>query len=77
MRRRFRGAGGASRPAAIKLLRRNALALTIEEEGAVRVVREWAANRGEAALVPRKAGEAGAMSIGGLRRIVEFRADTT
>lgn len=48
---------------------RAAVPLTIEQEGAVRVVRDWAANRGEAALVPRRAGEAGAMSVAGLRRM--------
>lgn len=50
---------------------RTAVPLSIEEDGAVRVVREWAGNRGEAALVPRRAGEAGAMSVAGLRRVVD------
>ncbi len=48
---------------------RTAVPLTIEEHGAVEVVRAWAGNRGEAALVPRKAGEAGAMSVAGMRRV--------
>ena len=44
--------------------------LTVEEHVAVQTVRAWAANRGEGALVPRKAGENGAMSREGLRRVV-------
>lgn len=49
---------------------RKAVLLTIAEHVAVQTVRAWAANRGEAALVPRRAGEAGAMSVAGLRRVV-------
>lgn len=48
---------------------RTPVKLSTEEHVAVQTVRGWAANGGEAALVPRKPGETGAMSLAGLKLV--------
>lgn len=55
----YRGERGERAMMVASSLRQKLVKLTIEEDVAVKTVREWAGNRGDAALVPRKSGEKG------------------